>query len=148
MVVVVLVVEPAQEGVTLHERQNCVIVVMDYGVLPGCQFFEHKQPVMSENLTVENVGSVYQRLYLLSFLIELHEQVFQDVYHNGITCHFVKLRLRDTVPNQGLNVRVGEPHKPEILRRSQIAIALSIIYLHFTPPPDTVFRVGHRPSGE
>ena len=75
VVVIVLVVEAAQERVLLHKGQNCIIIIVNDGVLPGCQFLEYEQPVMCENLTVENECAVYHAFYLLSFVISIGELI-------------------------------------------------------------------------
>ena len=60
---------------TSSDGRVLIDVIVDDGVLPGCQFLEYEQPVMCENLTVENECAVYHAFYLLSLVISIGELI-------------------------------------------------------------------------
>ena len=55
-----LIVEAAQQRVTLHELHDRFIVIPDTGSLSRGFVFENYQPVKSENLEVKNISVLVQ----------------------------------------------------------------------------------------
>ena len=69
VIVIVLIVEAAQEGVIFHESDHCVIVVVNNCVFTCFHVLENEQPVLCAYFAVKDRCAVVQRLFLLSCLI-------------------------------------------------------------------------------
>ena len=57
--VIVLIIEPAQERFLLHELFHGLIIIVNDGIFSGSLVLEDKEPIESENLTVKDIAVIH-----------------------------------------------------------------------------------------